>query len=456
MRAWEKVSWEAGKREESVIAQVGKEIARAVLERTAPEDSILLLAGSGHNGDDVRAAVPHLCQRKLQLLEVTEPKKSLHELTTALQDRPRFVVDGLFGIGLNRPLGPDWVELIGHLNQSTVPVISIDVPSGLDANSGKVETASVQAEITLTVGAPKTGLLQTGAAQYVGRLVVLENTGLVPCPIQTEWQWTIESDFKEYPPLRRVDSHKGTYGHVAIVGGSLGYHGAAILAARGAMRAMPGLVSVMTSPHVYTPVASQLQGAMVHPFRPVSKLPENSTALVIGPGLAAPEAHGEFAVFTNDCWQDFPLPVIVDASALDWLESGHTPLNSRRIITPHPGEAARMLNCTAMDIQENRFEALRRLSSKFGNCWVILKGHHTLIGRNHGEIFINSSGNPFMAQGGTGDVLAGFLGGLLAQPRLQANPVKALRYGVWRHGTAADSLTDRQDSWSAEDLARSL
>jgi NAD(P)H-hydrate epimerase len=224
-----------------------------------------------------------------------------------------------------------------------------------------------------------------------------------------------------------------------------------VLASRGALRARPGLVTVFTDRIVYLPVASQCQAAMVHTFA-AATLPESCSALVMGPGLANPLLDDYWKDFANEQWHSFPMPVLVDASALDWIKPGPTPLNSRRVLTPHPGEAARLLGTKPSVIQENRIAALREISAKYGNCWVVLKGHQTLIGRNSGEIFINSSGDPFLAQGGSGDVLAGFLGGLLAQSKLQANPLKTIRYAVWAHGHAAEHLTATGRTWTVEDL----
>jgi NAD(P)H-hydrate epimerase len=155
-------------------------------------------------------------------------------------------------------------------------------------------------------------------------------------------------------------------------------------------------------------------------------------------------------------WQEVPLPVIADASALDWLPPGAAQPKSIRVMTPHPGEAARLLRTSVAQVQADRIGALRTLSKRFGNCWVVLKGHQTVIGRAKGEAFVNCSGNPFLAQGGSGDVLAGYLGGLLAQPELQKDPVMAIRYGVWQHGAAADVLTGERTNWIVENLLDTL
>jgi NAD(P)H-hydrate epimerase len=123
------------------------------------------------------------------------------------------------------------------------------------------------------------------------------------------------------------------------------------------------------------------------------------------------------------------------------------------VLTPHPGEAARLLNWPVQKVQADRVNALREISKRFGDCWVILKGHQTLVGRSEGEIFVNPSGNPHLAQGGSGDLLSGFIAGLLAQPALQANVAKTLRYAVWQHGAAADQLQAARANWTIEDLA---
>jgi len=281
--------------------------------------------------------------------------------------------------------------------------------------------------------------------------------GLVVCPHSGEMNWTLPDDLVGYPPPRPVASHKGTFGHLAIIAGSLGYHGAAVLAARGAQRGQPGLVTLLTAGNVYQPVAAQLQAVMVSILQAELKLPGTCSAVLLGPGLAAQELSDLLKITLRRLWKDSPLPLMVDASALDWL-----PLNSSiapdvtRVITPHPGEAARLLQTSVPQVQANRPNALRELSRRLGNCWVVLKGNQTLIGRSTGEVYVNSSGNPHLAQGGSGDVLAGYLGGLLAQPALQTNPLKTILYGVWQHGAAADRLNHDRNGWTVEELVEEL
>jgi hydroxyethylthiazole kinase-like uncharacterized protein yjeF len=172
--------------------------------------------------------------------------------------------------------------------------------------------------------------------------------------------------------------------------------------------------------------------------------------------MAAPGLADSMALTVRRLWRDVPLPVIVDASVLNWLPHGPAAKNAVRVITPHPGEAARLLKAPVAQVQANRPESLREISRRFGNCWVVLKGHQTLVGRSGGEIFVNPSGNPHLAQGGSGDMLAGFIAGLLAQPALQTDVEKTIRYAVWQHGAAADQLQAARANWVAEDLIGEL
>ena len=458
MRAWEKASWEAGRSEKDVIENVGRILARRALELTRPDARILVLAGAGHNGDDARAAVGHLLNRKVKLLEVTNPKAALEELTHLLEKQPALIIDALFGIGLNRPLSEDWTRLIQAVNAANLRVLAADVPSGFNAATGKSEGAAIGAAVTLTVGAVKRGMLGEGAWPYVGRLEVAPEIGLVPCPFSTDGDvtWSCASDFDTFFHRRPVNSHKGAFGHVAIVAGSLGYHGAAVLAARGAEQGHPGLITLCTQAETYLPIASQLQTVMVHPWPSLIRLEEICTALVVGPGLASRSLPQDIKMTIKRFWRTLRQPMIVDASALDWMEPAPVPPDLIRVVTPHPGEAARMLGATVQAVQADRIAAVRNISERFGNCWVALKGHQTLIGRAKGTVYVNTSGNPFLAQGGSGDVLAGFLGALLAQPALQKDPALTLRFAVWAHGAAADRLSVTRPNWGIEDLAASL
>lgn len=457
MRDWERATWAAGQTVSAVIQRVGKIIATRVLQLTQTDDKILILGGKGHNGDDARAAIRHLSRRKVDVIEARDANIALKKISLHCRhEKPALIVDGLFGIGLNRPLNSDWRKLIAAINALKVPALAVDVPSGLDADTGEICGDSIRASLTLTLGAPKRGLLAANAVPFVGRLEAAKEIGLIPCPFSSDLNWTCAEDFSAFPPPREIATHKGNFGHVVIVAGSLGYHGAAVLAARGALRAQPGLVSVFIPPNVYLPVASQLQAAMVHPWKSAQKFPDSCSAILFGPGLAAKTLPANLRREMVKVWQQSPLPVIADASALDWLPAAKKIGRALRVITPHPGEAARLLSSSARAVQADRVASLRKLSARFGSCVVLLKGHQTLVGRGDGEIFINSSGNPFLAQGGSGDVLSGYIAGLLAQPALQTDPLKTIRYAAWQHGAAADFLSETQPGWTIDDLLQVL
>jgi NAD(P)H-hydrate epimerase len=456
MREWEHATWAAGQTEAEVIRRVGKRVARRARKLTRDGDTILFLVGKGHNGDDARAAAKEISERKAEVLEIFLPDTDLLSLESKLRQKPALIVDGLFGIGLNRPLSADWQRIIAAINASGIRVLAIDVPSGLNADTGETFGMCVQAAVTLTVGAPKTGLLAPAAWPFVGRLEVTEDVGLVPCPLSSDANWTLPEDFENFPSARPATGHKGDFGHVAIVAGSFGYHGAAVLAARGAQRAQPGLATVFTQELVYHSIAAQLQSAMVKVWKPELKFPESATALLAGPGLAAPDLLADLHKAVRHWWRDIACPFVVDASALDFLAADPFPKKFIRVLTPHPGEAARLLKSTSQKVQADRVAALRELSKRFGGAWVVLKGHQTLIGRETGNIFVNSSGNPQLAQGGSGDLLAGFIAGLLAQPALQTDAETALRYAVWAHGAAADQLSATRSNWTVEDLAAEI
>jgi hydroxyethylthiazole kinase-like uncharacterized protein yjeF len=402
--------------------------------------------------------MPHLAGRAVKLINVIEPAGTLLELAPFLKGRRVLIVDGLFGIGLNRPLADAWRDLIFQLGRSQARVLAVDVPSGLDADTGEPQPVAVQATLTVTIGVPKRGLLATRAAPYVGRLEVATDVGLAPCSAASELQWTMPDDFADFPPVRPVAGHKGTFGHAAIIAGSLGYHGAAVLAARGAQRARPGLITLLTQPEVFQAVAAQLQAVMVSPWPDAARwrAGEQFTAFLFGPGLAAQLLPSSVREWFRHLWSNDPRPVIADASALDWLPDGAIPAGACRVITPHVGEAARLLKSTPEEIQRDRLGCPRALSEKFGGCWAVLKGRHTLVGRNTGEMFVNSSGNDGLAQGGSGDLLAGYIAGGLAQPMMQRDPLSTLRHAVFEHGAAADRLGAQRENWIVEELADEL
>ena len=453
MREWEKATWETGQTESEVIRLVGKKIGRLACQLTQRDDLVVILAGKGNNGADARAAREHLPERRVDLLDIKDPQTESSKLEALLSLRPALIIDGLFGIGINGTLNPEWKSLIQHVNDAQLPVLAVDVPSGLNADTGEAQGAAIKASVTLCVGAPKQGLLNPVAWPFVGRIEVASNVGLIGDNISSELKWILPKEFKHYPPPRFAATHKGDYGHLAIVAGSMGYHGAAVLAARGAQRAQPGLITLHTMESVYHSIAPQTQAVMVCPWLPAAKLPGRYSAFLIGPGLAASEVPDDIKVLTRHLWRDSLFPIIMDASALDWVPMDPAPRNAVRVLTPHPAEAGRLLRWSAEQVQANRVSALRQVSRRFSNSWVVLKGHQTIIGRSTGEIYVNSSGNPHLAQGGSGDLLSGYLAGLLSQPELVKDVRETITFAVWQHGAAADELQATHKAWTIEDLA---
>jgi hydroxyethylthiazole kinase-like uncharacterized protein yjeF len=456
MREWEQAAWAAGKVQSEVIARVGEIVAARARQMAGNGGRILILAGKGHNGDDARQAMKHLAGLPVRICEMSDPARALENLGECIEDRPELIIDGLFGIGLNRPLDAQWQALIERVNESQIPVLAVDVPSGLNADTGEPQGAAIRAAVTLTLGAPKQGLLLPAAWPYTGRLEVAAEIGLTPCPHTSELNWILPEDFHNFPLPRPAVANKGDFGRVAIVAGSLGFHGAGVLTSRGAQRAQPGLITVYALEQVYQVIASQCQAVMVGLWDADLKLSEKHNAILMGPGLAAKDLPDGLKTMAQKLWRDSPVPVVMDAGALDWLPFAPVLRNVIRVVTPHPGEAARLLHSTAQKVQANRLGSLREISRMLGNCWVVLKGAQTLIGRSSGSVLVNPSGNPHLAQGGSGDLLAGYLTGLLAQAPLQADPLKTIAYGVWQHGAAADRLAATRPNWVVEDLAAEI
>ncbi|WCJ59221.1 NAD(P)H-hydrate dehydratase [Fontisphaera persica] len=457
MREWENQSWAAGRSEAEVIHQAGAALARELQCWWKPHEPLLILAGRGHNGDDARAAAECFPPEKVTLLNVHDPAEALSGFKAARQRHaktPGWIVDGLFGIGLNRPLGDAWRTLVEEINASGWPVAAVDVPSGLDADTGQPLGAAVRATLTVTFGAPKWGLLQPTAAEYTGRLQVAPEIGLVPCPFAGKVQWTLAEDFAGFPPLRPIHGHKGSFGHLGIVAGSPGYHGAAVLAALGAQKAQPGLITVATMEGTYLPIAAQLRSPMVTVWTPHTFEQKPCNAWLMGPGLAGALEHRDLKEALQALWRDFPGPVVADASALDMLAPG--PSAGLRVLTPHPGEAARLLKCPVAEVLRDRCAAAQALEELFPGACIVLKGWLTLVHERKSGTFLNPTGNPHLAQGGSGDLLAGYLAGWLAQPLAASQALTAIRYAVWEHGAAADRLQRRGAAWTMDNLAAEL
>lgn len=369
------------------------------------------------------------------------------------------IVDGVLGTGIAGPARGPAAGAIQYINSQSNDslVVAIDVPSGLNSDSGRAEGDAVRADVTATIGSPKVGLPEPAAADYVGSLDVVD-IGIPPAffadlDFETDDELIHTSDIKPMFPRRHRDSHKGNYGHVLLIGGASGFAGSITLAALAALRSGAGLVSVLTPRGIAPVVAGAALEAMVTGG---AETPEGAldpaaweglaprlgafTAVMIGPGLTT---GGAQRALVRRVLAESPVPVILDADALNCLAGDAGMLANTRapvVITPHPGEMARLLGGTSAAVQKDRRAAAREAAKQTG-ATVVLKGAGTLVTAPNLPVHINMAGNPGMATGGTGDALAGLVAGLVAQG---FKPFDAARAAVFVHGRAGDLAAYRK------------
>ena len=346
------------------------------------------------------------------------------------------IVDGLLGTGLRGPVRPNLIPLIHAINRAGKPVLALDIPSGLSADSGAAPGDAVRADHTITFIGVKRGLLTgegpalTGSLHFDALKVPEDIFDLVPADCRRP---TLEA-FHQHMPARRVTAHKGDFGHVLVVGGDYGYAGAAVLAAQAAARCGAGLVSLATRREHCALMLTRQPEIMVRGVDNADDLQallERASVVVIGPGLG--QGPWGRALLTRVLGSK--LPRVLDADALNLVAGdGFVPVAAPQVLTPHPGEAGRLLGVATGAVQQDRFAAVRRLQKHYGGT-VLLKGAGTLIASADMPMALNTSGNPGMATGGMGDVLSGVIGALLAQG-LGAHD--AARFGALIHGLAAD------------------
>ena len=415
---------------------------------------VLLLAGPGNNGGDAFVAARQLKQwwYDVTVVFTGQETKLSSEAGAALQEwraaggkvhesKPEkvdwhLVVDGLFGIGLVRPLDGKHADLVNWSNVSGIPILAIDIPSGLHADNGRVLGCAVRARHTLTFIGLKAGLFTLDGPDCAGE-VHLESLG-IDLPVSAEPRgWRIESALiANVLPPRRRNSHKGTFGNVGIIGGAPGMVGAALLAGRAALKLGAGRVFVgliADSPAV----DFNQPEIMIRPAQDLFKI-EGLDCIAVGPGIGD-SATAQNALATA---LGHKAALVLDADALNLiaaepkLQKSLTARSGPSILTPHPAEAARLLATTTDKIQQDRIAAARTLSSRF-NAAVVLKGNGSVCALKNGDWYLNTSGNPGMATAGMGDVLTGIIASLTAQG---ADPDLALLAGVHLHGLAADRL----------------
>jgi len=450
IRALERAAGDASLMERAGAAAAGQ--ARLLVPRTA--DPIAVFAGPGNNGGDGFVVARHLRDWGYPVTVVFDADPAhLPADARAAHDRycaaggttvsapPSLsecglIVDGLFGIGLTRALTGTYAEWIAAINRSGVPVLALDIPTGLDANSGVVHGAAVHASHTATFIALKPGLLTGDGVDLAGRVALHDldidaRAAGVECGSFVDW-----SIARRWLQPRRLNTHKGSFGTLAIVGGSAGMTGAAILAGRAALYAGAGKVMLGLAGD------SSLALDVAQPELMIRNADDfhrgEFSAMVVGPGLG----QSRHAADTLARLISKPVPVILDADALNLLAL--EPALAQRVkarsqptlLTPHPAEAARLLQTSTGVVQGDRIAAAKQIAGRF-HASVALKGAGTVCAFPDGAWSINGSGNPGLASGGTGDALSGILGALVAQG---VEAKRAMMLAVCVHGAAADAL----------------
>lgn len=463
--------------------------------------SIAIICGKGNNGGDGFVVARHLANQGMspQILllshldslqgdarinaqiarnmgiEICEVlgDDDIAEQLASLGERD-IIVDAIFGTGLERAAEGFYAIVINLINSLEKPVVAVDIPSGLFADSPNISGAAIRAELTVTFGLPKLGLLLYPAASYVGDLYVAEisipkhliENADVDCRLIEK----NEIDFLCRP--RAPNSHKGNYGHVLIIAGSPGKTGAAILAAEAAQRIGAGLVTVAVPRSLNQIFETRLTEVMTLPLtetndqtlgiKALDQLLEfagRCQAIVIGPGSST---HPQTSEVIRQIIREVAAPCIVDADALSAFigktkmlaRDEHQRICSPLVITPHPGEMGRLLNLSSGDVLQNRIGIARQFATEH-QVWLVLKSARTLIADPLGKIAINTTGNPGMASGGSGDVLSGLIGGLMAQGN---HTGEAVCGAVYLHGACGDQAAQScgERFLSATDLIRAI
>ncbi len=358
------------------------------------------------------------------------------------------VIDAMLGTGLERPLGGEFRAAVEWINASGLPVLAVDIPTGLNADTGAVMGVAVEADATLSFIGRKRGLYTGAGPDYCGRpgFARLEVSDEVYRQVRAGCRLLESAEVRQALPARKRSAHKGDFGHVLVVGGDLGMSGAARMAAEAAARVGAGLVSIATRQIHAAVLCAARPEIMCHGVEDrvaLNPLLRRASVVVLGPGLG----QGEWGRSMVAGIVDSGRPLVVDADALNLLAAEHQ-ARDNWILTPHPGEAARLLGTDSATVQSDRFAAVAELHRRYGGV-VVLKGAGSLI-HDGAETFLCHAGNPGMASGGMGDVLSGVIGGLLAQG---LEPVVAARVGVQVHAEAADRVaTDGERGMLAGDL----
>lgn len=440
------------------------------------DKKIYIFAGKGNNGGDGFVAARHLCNRGAKVkVFLIALKTAIHgdaqtnlsilermdiEIIELIRDRDwnkagiavQFadcLIDAILGTGIHGEISAEIAQAVDLINESAKPVISVDIPSGVHSDTGQICGKAVKAACTVTFGLPKPGLLLYPGADCAGRVIVADigiPIQLLMGPGMKQNQITMDH-VRSILPKRSSAAHKGTCGRVLVVAGSPGLTGAAFLTSTAALRAGAGLVTLGIAAGLHDIMEAKLTEVMTQPLPEITKGILGDTSLedillsasandvlAIGPGLGrSPDTMAA----VRDIIQLAERPLVIDADALYAL-AGHTEIladaSVLAIVTPHPGEMARLTGLSVNEIHENRIAAARQAAEQWGSI-IVLKGAHSIVAFPDGEIFINLTGNAALATGGTGDVLTGIIAGLIAQGLSSHDAAVA---GVYLHGLAGD------------------
>jgi NAD(P)H-hydrate epimerase len=478
--AVDRAAIEAGLPGAAMMETAGKAVAEAVAARW-PEGTVVVFAGGGNNGGDglVAARMLRVAGRPVELVLFFDPTRSTGDAAIqwrlveplglpvtrvtepgearAAVEAARGVacaVDALLGTGLSGEVREPVRSAIEALDEARIPIVAVDAPSGLDGSTGRVRGAAARAEVTVTFGFPKPGLFLADGPGKVGRLVVVP-LGAPPAALSaagpSPLEWIPLADAERALPPRRHDAHKGSAGRLLIVAGSEQFRGAALLAATAALRSGAGLCVVATPETVSALVLRSLPEVIVialplaksgalsgRSAALVARAAEDADAVAVGPGLStATSVRGIVEAVLGSS-----IPAVVDADALNVLADDPAPIarSAPVALTPHPGELGRWLGRPATEVDRDRLACAREAAERWG-AHVLLKGSPTVVAEPGGPTALNLTGNPGLATGGSGDVLTGLLGSLLAQG---VPPALACRAAPCLHGLAAD--------WAARDL----
>ncbi|HSB03864.1 MAG TPA: NAD(P)H-hydrate dehydratase [Thermodesulfobacteriota bacterium] len=442
-------------------------IARYLLDRGIGVKVFLLADPRALRGD---AETNHQIFLRMKGEVISIPSYTEYQKVKKDLEKVDLLIDGIFGTGLDAEVRGYYREVIDHLNKLQKPVVAIDIPSGLDANTGKPLGTAIRATLTLTFGLPKVGLLIPPGTDYVGELkkidISLPKRLIEGEKIQTHLLEEEEIRKKLSVP-RRPNSHKGDYGHLLVLAGSVGKTGAADMACEAALRMGAGLVTLGIPKSLNAIMEIKLTEVMTEPlpetskqtlslraFNTIHRLCENKKAVVIGPGIGT---FKETQTLILKLIRTLNRPMILDADGLTALATqikALPPVAGPIILTPHPGEMGRLTGLTSNQVMGDRLGISRKFSQSH-QVYLVLKGYRTLIATPQGEIFINPTGNPGMASGGTGDVLTGMIGGLICQG---FDILPSLQMAVYLHGLAGDRVASEKGEKSlvATDLIEQI